>query len=101
MKGPSHGKQIDVRRIWECPVCKKRVKTAGSVVNLRCEACARNKTGDTAWMRLLEPVKPVRKKPVSEKSSANPGPQHEVSDSARAVSTPEPAPECQQMRVQE
>ncbi len=57
MKGPSHSRQIDVRRIWECPVCQKRIKTAGSVVNLRCEACARNKTGDTAWMRLIEPMK--------------------------------------------
>ena len=54
MKGPGHGRQYDVRRVWECPVCQKRVKTVGSVVNLRCEACARNKTGDTAWMRLLE-----------------------------------------------
>jgi tRNA(Ile2) C34 agmatinyltransferase TiaS len=70
MKGPSHGRQIDVRRIWECPVCQKRIKTAGSVVNLRCEACARNKTGDTAWMRLIEPArrfrKPVPAEPVHE-----------------------------------
>ena len=55
MKGPSHARQCNVQRVWECPVCQKRVKTAGSVVHLRCEACARNKTGDTAWMRLLEP----------------------------------------------
>ena len=54
MKGPSHARQCDVQRVWECPVCQKRVKTAGSVVHLRCEACARNKTGYTAWMRLLE-----------------------------------------------
>ncbi len=54
MKGPGHGRQQDVRRLWECPVCQKRVKTGGNIVNLRCEACARNKTGDTAWMKLLE-----------------------------------------------
>jgi hypothetical protein len=54
MKGPGHGRQHDVRRLWECPVCQKRAKTGGHIVNLRCEACARNKTGDTAWMKLLE-----------------------------------------------
>ncbi len=75
MKGPSHSRQIDVRRIWECPVCQKRIKTAGSVVNLRCEACARNKTGDTAWMRLIEPArrfpKPTRPESVPEEQEGH------------------------------
>jgi hypothetical protein len=60
MKGPGHSKRCDVRRVWECPVCQKRVKTGGNIVHLRCEACARNKTGDTAWMRLLEPRRQSR-----------------------------------------
>lgn len=60
MKGPGHGCQYDVRRVWECPVCLKRVKTGGQVVYLRCEACARNKTGDTACMRLIETRRPWR-----------------------------------------
>jgi hypothetical protein len=60
MKGPGHGNQYDVRRVWECPVCQKRVKTGGQVVSLRCEACARNKTGDTACMKLLESRRPWR-----------------------------------------
>jgi hypothetical protein len=82
MKGPGHGSQYDVRRVWECPVCQKRVKTSGSVVNLRCEACARNKTGDTAWMRLLEqrrkarpayPAEVLLRKVDKEKEALEPG----------------------------
>lgn len=77
MRGPGHRNRFDVRRIWECPVCQKRVKTSGQIVTLRCEACARNKTGDTAWMKLIEPphVSRFKKPPVQNEAPAEQQPE--------------------------
>ena len=88
MKGPGHGRQYDVRRLWECPVCQKRVRTLGSIVNLRCEACARNKTGDTAWMRLLEPQRHARPSYPAAVFLPRTGKQNETLEPERIVPTP-------------
>jgi len=95
MKGPGHGSQFDVRRVWECPVCQKRTKTPGSVVSLRCEACARKKTGDTAWMRLLEPRREARVAYPAETFLGNPVPQKQASEPEQSGPTPELSPKIE------
>ncbi len=51
MRGRPPLSRRDVRRQWECPVCGKRLKTPGHIVNQSCTC----KSGDApAWMRLCE-----------------------------------------------
>ena len=54
MKGPGGRQKFDVRRVWECPVCQRREKTAGTVVNLLCNCLAGNNPPAQTWMRLIE-----------------------------------------------
>jgi len=37
MKGPYERLKYDLRRVWECPVCRARVRTGGNVTSLLCE----------------------------------------------------------------
>ena len=55
MKGRPPAAKRDVRREWECPVCGKRVKMPGQVVNQPCDCLARGDPPRTVWMRLCEP----------------------------------------------
>jgi hypothetical protein len=56
MKGPGHRHRFDVRRIWECPVCKRRVLTSGRIVHLECDCSRTNTPPQQVWMRLVEDV---------------------------------------------
>lgn len=53
MKGPQERLKYDLRRVWECPVCRHRERTSGQVTSLWC-AC-QSKAGPSAvTMRLVE-----------------------------------------------
>lgn len=63
MKGPHARTKHDVRRIWECPLCGRRLLTGGEVVSLGCDCQAAADPPRRTAMRLVEPPKPLRKKP--------------------------------------
>src|SRR5262249_36899122 len=54
MKGPRGRSKHEVRRLWECPVCRRREYTSGQVVNRLCECLATQQPPKRTWMRLLE-----------------------------------------------
>jgi hypothetical protein len=54
IKGPGHRNKFDVRRVWECPACNRRVLTGGHVVNLRCDCRPANGAAPAVWMKLVE-----------------------------------------------
>ena len=62
MKGPSGKLKFDVRRLWECPVCKKPKWTTGRVVQVASSCCPAS-DGTTNWMRLVEET-PGEKTPI-------------------------------------
>jgi hypothetical protein len=70
VKGPGHRSRYEVRRVWECPVCHKRQKTTGQVVNLACDCRAKEEPGRTTWMHLVEDLpRPIaRRSPPPEPS---------------------------------
>ncbi len=58
IKGPGYRNKFDVRRVWECPACRRRVRTGGHVVNLRCDCGAASGAGPALWMKLVEGSRP-------------------------------------------
>lgn len=54
MRGPFERLKYDLRRIWECPVCKRRDRTTGEVTTLfcRCNTADANALGNC--MQLVE-----------------------------------------------
>lgn len=54
MKGPSGRLKYDALRQWECPVCRRRDRTDGAIVNRRCETCLKSSPSRLSWMRLVE-----------------------------------------------
>jgi hypothetical protein len=54
MRGPSGRLKFDVRRVWECPICHRRAKTGGAVVNRLCDCQAKNAPSQQIWMQLVE-----------------------------------------------
>lgn len=65
MKGPGGRLKFDVRRVWECPACRRREKTGGHVVNRRCDCLAKADPPRQTWMTLLE-ESPRRPSPPAE-----------------------------------
>ena len=53
MKGPGNRLRFDVRRVWECPICHRRERTSGEVVNRLCD-CLAKKNGQQTSMKLIE-----------------------------------------------
>ncbi len=51
MKGPGFRLDLDVRRVWECPACGRRLKRLGNVAQLDCHC----RPGNPVAMRLIEP----------------------------------------------
>jgi hypothetical protein len=54
MKGPRGRRKFDVRRVWECPVCHRRARTSGQVVNRECACLATSNPPRQVWMKLIE-----------------------------------------------
>jgi hypothetical protein len=54
MKGPSERLKYDLRRLWECPICKRRERTAGSVTFRHCLCQMKQLDGKPVVMKLIE-----------------------------------------------
>src|SRR5262245_53007497 len=54
MKGPYQRVKFDLRRLWECPVCKRRDRTAGSVTFRHCQCQMNRIDGKPVVMKLIE-----------------------------------------------
>jgi hypothetical protein len=54
MKGPNERLKYDLRRLWECPVCKRRERTAGTVTYRHCQCQMKQIDGKPVVMKLLE-----------------------------------------------
>jgi hypothetical protein len=54
MKGPHQRLKFDLRRLWECPACKRRERTAGTVTFRHCECQMRQMDGKLVVMKLIE-----------------------------------------------
>jgi len=52
MKGPYERLKYDLRRLWECPVCKRRERTDGTVTFRHC-ACGTKQEGGQPVVMLL------------------------------------------------
>ena len=54
MKGPYERLKYDLRRVWECPVCKRRERTAGTVTFRHCNCWMKQVDGQPVVMKLVE-----------------------------------------------
>jgi len=54
MRGPYERLKYDLRRVWECPVCKRRERTAGSVTFRHCLCQMQQLEGQPVVMKLVE-----------------------------------------------
>ena len=52
MKGPYERLKYDLRRLWECPVCKRRERTSGAVTFRHC-TCAAKEGKQPVVMQLI------------------------------------------------
>jgi hypothetical protein len=53
MKGPQERLKYDLRRLWECPVCKRRERTAGTVTFRHCACQIQKLDGKPVVMKLV------------------------------------------------
>lgn len=53
MKGPAERLKYDLRRVWECPVCKRRERTAGAVAFRHCLCPMKQLDGRPVVMKLV------------------------------------------------
>jgi len=54
MKGPHERLKYDLRRLWECPACNRRERTAGSVTYRFCQCQMKQADGKPVVMKLIE-----------------------------------------------
>ena len=53
MKGPYERLKYDLRRLWECPVCKRRERTPGTVTSRFCPCPTKQEGGQPISMKLI------------------------------------------------
>ena len=53
MKGPYERLKYDLRRLWECPVCKRRERTPGTVTFRHCACGTKTEGGQPVVMLLI------------------------------------------------
>ena len=53
MKGPYERRKYDLDRIWECPSCQHRQRSAGTVTSRLCECQAAKPSQEQQVMRLV------------------------------------------------
>ena len=71
MKGSMWRWRLEVRRVWECPVCARREKMGGHVVSRLCTCGAKAEPPVQTWMRLIEER---AKAPEVGEGAGDPGP---------------------------
>ena len=54
MKGPFERLKYDLRRLWECPHCKRRERTDGTVTFRFCSCPGKEQQGKLTVMKLVE-----------------------------------------------
>jgi hypothetical protein len=54
MRGPYERLKYDLRRVWECPVCKRRERTPGTVTYRHCQCQMKQLDGRPVVMKLVE-----------------------------------------------
>jgi hypothetical protein len=54
MKGPYERLKYDLRRVWECPACQRRERTAGTVTFRHCGCRVKQMDGQMVVMKLVE-----------------------------------------------
>lgn len=54
MKGPFERLKYDLRRLWECPNCKRRERTDGTVTFRFCPCPGKEQQGKLTVMKLVE-----------------------------------------------
>ena len=54
MKGPHERLKYDLRRLWECPICKRRERTPGSVTFRHCSCRMKQLDGKPVVMQLID-----------------------------------------------
>ncbi|HZL88625.1 MAG TPA: hypothetical protein VFB96_09655 [Pirellulaceae bacterium] len=54
MKGPYERLKYDLRRLWECPQCRRRERTDGAVTFRQCACQSKTDGGQPIAMLLLE-----------------------------------------------
>jgi hypothetical protein len=78
MKGPYERLKYDLRRLWECPVCKRRERTDGGVTFRHCDCGTKQEGGQPVVMRLIadgpQRLVPVVARPRSEAVEEPPAP---------------------------
>jgi hypothetical protein len=53
MKGPSERVKYDLRRLWECPMCKRRERTSFTVTFRHCQCQMKQLDGKPVVMKLV------------------------------------------------
>lgn len=54
MKGPYERLKYDLRRVWACPVCQHRERTAGNVTSCLCHCQTKVEPAHRQMMKLVE-----------------------------------------------
>jgi len=54
MKGPYERLKYDLRRVFECPRCHRRVRMPGNVTFVACSCSGNTSSPESVWMRLVE-----------------------------------------------
>ena len=93
MKGPFERLKYDLRRLWECPQCKRRERSDGAVTSRFCDCLGKGTGGQRTPMKLLEEAGhrtvPEVKCPPREEPRADESPR----DQFIQVTVIEPCPE--------
>jgi hypothetical protein len=77
MKGPGGRSKFVIGRTWECPVCGRRERTGGDVVNRTCTCVSPDDPHKHPWMRLIDdppsrrPLRYGKQPPLSEPGDAS------------------------------
>ena len=54
MKGPYERLKYDLRRVFECPRCRRRVRMPGHVTSVRCTCKGEHPDEPSPMMKMLE-----------------------------------------------
>lgn len=53
MKGPYERWKYDMRRVWECPVCRHHERRLGQVTSMICKCQMKKKPTERVCMKLI------------------------------------------------
>jgi hypothetical protein len=96
MKGPYERLKYDLRRLWECPVCKRRERTPGTVTFRHCACGTKVEGGEPVVMQLigdgaqrLVPVIAAARGECREEATVEESLVHEHADAASTPTIPD------------